>query len=56
MKGFMFVENQTKYKTNKIEKGQQKAKWPIHFISRKLFQKRPNGKPGLDCHKELLNL
>jgi hypothetical protein len=25
-----------------LKKGQEKAKWPNHFISRKLFQKRPN--------------
>ncbi len=28
-----------------LKKGQEKAIWPNYFISRKLFQKRPNGKP-----------
>jgi hypothetical protein len=26
----------------RLKKGQEKVKWPNHFISRKLFQKRPN--------------
>jgi len=28
--------------SSRLKKGQEKAKWPNHFISRKLFQKRPN--------------
>jgi hypothetical protein len=26
----------------RLKKGQEKAKWPNHFISGKLVQKRPN--------------
>ncbi len=33
--------------SSRLKKGQEKAKWPNHFISRKLFQKRPNGNHGL---------
>ncbi len=29
-----------------LKKSQEKAKWTNHFISRKLFQKRPNSNPG----------
>ncbi len=32
--------------SSRLKKGQEKAKWPNHFISRKLFQKRPNGNPA----------
>ena len=28
--------------SSRLKKGQEKPKWPNHFISRKLFQKRPN--------------
>ncbi len=28
--------------SSRLKKGQEKAKWPNPFISRKLFQKRPN--------------
>jgi hypothetical protein len=31
--------------SSRLKKGQEKAKWPNLFISRKLFQKRPNGNP-----------
>ncbi len=26
----------------RLKKGQEKVKWPNHFISKKIFQKRPN--------------
>jgi hypothetical protein len=32
--------------SSRLKKGQEKTKRPNHFISRKLFQKRPNGNPG----------
>ncbi len=34
--------------SSRLEKGQAKAKRPNLFIARKLFQKRPNGSPGLN--------
>jgi hypothetical protein len=33
--------------SSRLKKGQEKAKWPNLFISRKLFQKRPNGNPDM---------
>ncbi len=31
--------------SSRFKKGQEKAKWLNYFISRKPFQKRPNGNP-----------
>jgi hypothetical protein len=36
--------------SSRLKKGQEKAKWPDHFISSKLFQKRPNCNPAHMAH------
>jgi hypothetical protein len=36
---------------SRLKKGQERAKWPNLFISRKLFQKRPNGHPALNVKR-----
>ncbi len=33
--------------TSRLKKGHEKAKRPNHFISRKMFLKRPNGNPAM---------
>ncbi len=37
--------------SQRLKKSQEKAKWPNPFISRILFQKRPNGNPDLSSDK-----
>jgi hypothetical protein len=43
-----FIQNRPKKIpfSSRLKKSQEKAKCPNHFISRKLFQKRPNGNPA----------
>jgi hypothetical protein len=40
--------------SSRLKKGQEKAKWPNQYISRKLFQKRPNGNPVHETAKKVV--